>query len=359
MDSLLSNNPRPINTTVSCPEITTETMKTIIKSRTKIRSIEVESKDNIKILKDEFKLLHTLLYKNHNRFRNDKGYKTLRMIEKSLQKFLGAQFHSVLPDLLQFIPDSPLQTNVHLPTLTMCQHCMLQCLQSAAVLSKLEILCRRSGLLNMQRLNLGHFWGVAAVNLAVVGRIWVVARNLLTRHQIMFFHLLKISSHLPGLTAEYSLPQDLFEFFPEDLKEQLQKDEKTLEQEDNVESNVISVDDFLDIGESVKRKSEVISSKEDSDVKKLRLSNESGKPHANAKPEEKDELSQIHNLDELKEFMKKETENRKVSKKTSFTRKLNQDQWKAVKKEVLGNMNPKLPNKSIKLCRKIIRLALN
>jgi len=355
MDSLLSNHPRPINTTVSCPDITTETMRTIIKSRTWIRTIEVESKDNIKILKDEFNLLHTLLYKNHNRFRNDKGYKTLRMIEKSLQKFLGAPFHSVLSDLLQFIPDSPLQTNVHLPTLTMCQHCMLQCLQSTALLSKLETLCRRSGLLSMQRLNLGHFWGVAAINLAVVGRIWVIACNLLTRHQIMFSHLLKISSNLPGLAAEYSLPQDLFEFLPEDLKEQLQKEQKTLDQEANVESKVISVDDFLDIGEPVKRKFEVISSKEDSDVKMLRLSNESD----NAKLEGKDELSQIHSLDEIKEFMKKETENRRVSKKTSFTRKLNQDQWKAVKKEVLGNMNPKLPNKSIKLCRKIIRLALN
>merc|ERR1712179_251718 len=115
----------------------------------------------------------------------------------------------------------------------------------------------------------------------------------------------------------------------------------------------ITVDDFLNLGEPVKRKPEV---KEDnSDAKKLRLSNESD---INAKPEEKDELSQIHSLDELKEFLQKETENRKVSKKTSFTRKLNQEQWKAVKKEVQGQMNPKLPNKSIKFCRKLIRKAL-
>merc|ERR1712025_355952 len=102
------------------------------------------------------------------------------------------------------------------------------------------------------------------------------------------------------------------------------------------------------------RKSDTNGSKENSDVKKLRLANEA----SNAKPEEKDELSQIHSLEELKEFIKEETEKRKVSKKTSFTRKLSQDQWKAVKKEVLGNINPKLPNKSIKLCRKIIRKAL-
>merc|ERR1712029_617525 len=76
------------------------------------------------------------------------------------------------------------------------------------------------------------------------------------------------------------------------------------------------------------------------------------------KDEKKDVLSDIHSLDDLKLFIEKETEVRKTSKKTSFTRKLNQDQWKAVKKEVLKTMNPSLPNKSIKLCRKIIRNAL-
>jgi len=354
MNPLLSKCPRPINTTILCPDITTETMKTIIKSRTKIRTTDVESKENIKILKEEAKLLNTILYKNHNRFRNDKGYKTLRMIEKSLQKFLEYPFHTSLPDLLQFIPDSPLQTNVHLPTLTMGQYCMLQCLQSAAGLSKLEILCRRSGLLNMQRLNLGHFWGVAAINLAVVGRIWVVVRNLLSRHQIVFSHLLKISLHLPGQAAEYQLPYDLFEFLPEDLREHIKESGIINADSETKDDRVgITVDDFLDLGEPVKRKREV--KEENSDAKILRLSNESDN---NDKSEEKDELSQIHSLDELKEFMEKETKTRKVSKKTSFTRKLNQDQWKAVKKEVQGQMNPKLPNKSIKLCRKLIRKAL-
>jgi len=353
MNALLSKCPRPINTTISCPDITTETMKIIIKSRTKIKSTEVESKENIKILKEEAKLLNTILYKNHNRFRNDKGYKTLKMIDKSLQKFFDSPIHTTLPDLLQFIPDSPVQINVHLPTLTMGQFCMLQCLQSAAVLSKLEILCRRSGLLNMQRLNLGHFWGVAAINLAVVGRIWVIVRNLLSGHQIVFSHLLKISNHLPGQAAEYQLPDDLFEFLPEDLRDYHKESEVIADSETKEDRVGITVDDFLDLGEPVKRKPEV--KEENPDAKKLRLSNESDK---NAKPEEKDELSQIHSLDELKEFLEKETKTRKVSKKTSFTRKLNQDQWKAVKKEVQGQMNPKLPNKSIKICRKLIRNAL-
>merc|ERR1711983_272940 len=284
MNPLLSKCSRPINTTISCPDITTETMKIIIKSRTKIKATEAENKENIKILKDEAKLLSTLLYKNHNRFRNDKGYKTLRMVEKSLQKFLESPFHTTLPDFLQFIPDSPLQTNVHLPTLTMAQYCMLQCLQSAAGLSKLEILCKRSGLLNMQRLNLGHFWGVAAVNLAVVGRIWVIVRNLLSRHQIVFSHLLKISLHLPGQAADYGLPENLFEYLPEDLREHYKDHESNANLEVTEDAGgVMTVADFFDLGEPVKRKTEV--KEKESEVKKVRLSNESD---IKAKSEERD-----------------------------------------------------------------------
>merc|ERR1712029_789368 len=74
--------------------------------------------------------------------------------------------------------------------------------------------------------------------------------------------------------------------------------------------------------------------------------------------QKKDVLGEIHSLNDLKAFIEKETEVRKTTKKTSFTRKLNQEQWKALKKEVLKSWNPSLPNKSIKLSRKIIRNAL-
>ena len=354
MDPILCSCSRPINTTILCPDLTKESLKAVIKSRTRIRSSEADNKKDIKILTEELKLLNTVLFKNHNRFRNDKGYKTLRMVEKSLQKFLISPIHTTLPDLLQFVPDT-LQTSVHLPTLAMCQYCMLQCYQSAALLSKLEILCRRSGLLNMQRLNLGHFWGVAAANLAIVGRVWVIVRNLLSRHQIIFSHLFKISIHLPGTSAEYLLPADLFEFLPQDLKEILIEADRDAEREIDTGAKVTTVNDFLDLGEPVKRKL-VDENQEEERVKQPKLLNESNN---STRSKEKDALGQIHSLNDMHDFLKRETEIRKVDKKTSFTRKLNKEQWKAVKKEVLDNMNPERPNKSIKLCRKIIRMALN
>merc|ERR1711862_134064 len=136
----------------------------------------------------------------------------------------------------------------------MCQYAALQYYNIAVLLQKIEILSRKFGLLSMQRLNLGHFWGVAAVNLAMVGRIWTLCRHLLVKVEEIFSHLLKIMKYLPGSVEDYNIPQVLFELFPEDLKEHVRSDAEKQIETTNVP--VLTVHDFLDIGEPVKRKVE-------------------------------------------------------------------------------------------------------
>ena len=342
---LAQHHARPLNTTVLCPDISMVQLKAVITSRSKTKSALKEFSDNTTKLTEELKLLNTLLYKNRNRFRNDKGYKTMRMVEKTIEKLLNIPLTTVLEDFLQFIPMCPQEARVQLPTLAMCRYCMLQTHLSAAALAKIEILCKRSGHLSLQRLRLGHFWGVAAVNLAILGRVWVLGRGLLLNCHHIFFHLTKIAGSLPGEDSVYKLPEDLAEFFPEGFQASSEDDNMDHKLPANVPA--VTVDDFLDIGEPVKRKVfEVVKE----DVKRLKLKEE-------LEPK-KDVLADIHNLEEMKDFLKTETEMRKVSKKTAFTKKLSQDEWKDVKKQVLEFMNPKLPNKSIKTCRKIIRNAL-
>jgi len=342
---------RPLNKTVPCPELDIFILKAIITSRTIVRNNLSEAKEVLPKLVEESKLMTTFLYKNHNRFRNDKGYKLTRMVEKSVQKVLKFPLVPLAEDLLQFIPDSPHQMDIHLPTVAMCQFLLLQLMNAAEILQKIEILCKNSGLLSIQRLNLGHFWGVAAVNLAVLGRIWVLCRNLLSQIWIMYSNLTKISKNLPGEAIEnLRLPEDLNKFVTQDLSKLLQNNAGN-----NDETGaVITVDDFLDIGTPVKRKAEIVVT-----AKKPKI--ESVSPEEAPMKDDtqkKDVLGEIHSLNDLKAFIEKETEVRKTAKKTSFTRKLNQEQWKALKKEVLKSWNPSLPNKSIKLCRKIIRNAL-
>merc|ERR1712037_523168 len=71
-----------------------------------------------------------------------------------------------------------------------------------------------------------------------------------------------------------------------------------------------------------------------------------------------DFFSDLHSLDQLRAFLKQETKLRKVSKRTCITAKLKQEEWKELKAEVVKAMNERVPNKSLKLCRKILRKAL-
>merc|ERR1719322_1321835 len=128
-------------------------------------------------------------------------------------------------------------------------------MNAAEILQKIEMLCKKSGLLSIQRLNLGHFWGVAAVNLAVLGRIWVLCRNLLSQIWIMYSNLTKISKNLPGEAIDsLRLPEDLNEFITQNHLELKQNDAGN----DEETGAVITVDDFLDIGTPVKRKAEIV-----------------------------------------------------------------------------------------------------
>jgi len=338
---------RPLNTTVSCPNVTTEQMKTVIKWRTRIRMVITELKDGLLQLEEELKLLTTLLYKNHNRFRNDKGYKTLRMLEKSCLRLCDNDLTNSVTDFLSFIPDSSASNNLCLPTLSMCQYVLHNVHNSAQNLHRTEVLCRKSGLLNIQRLNLGHFWGVGAVHLAVIGRLWILSRNILVKYHHIYHNLHNICQYLPGSALNIVLPENLLHLIPEDIRSSLDKTEASKD----VPDNVVTVEDFLDLGEPIKRK----------DIAPIVVDIPEKKPKievSKASDLKKDVLSSIHSLDDLKDFLQKETEVRKTAKKTAFTRKLSQDQWKKLKKEVTDNINPSLPNKSIKNCRKLIRNAL-
>merc|ERR1719259_1014412 len=168
----------------------------------------------------------------------------------------------------------------------------------------------------------------------MVGRIWLLCRHILTKTQENYLHLIKIMKYLPGNSEAYLIPEDLFEFFPEDLEVHVESlvESKT---DNSTVNSVVTVDDFLDLGEPVKRK---IENEEKVHFKKMKVEEETKSKGVEKKAEEskKDVLSDIHSLEHLKEFLKQETEARKVSKKTCFTKTLSQEEWKAVKKEVIS-----------------------
>ena len=56
------------------------------------------------LMKFEFALLDRLLYKTQNRFRNDRGFKALKILQKSTEKFLARFPSNVLTNLSSLMP---------------------------------------------------------------------------------------------------------------------------------------------------------------------------------------------------------------------------------------------------------------
>ena len=90
MDELLLKvlDPPPSNTNVHYPRFDQNILHDIIRNINKIKPKLGFCDKDIATLKFELKLLTQILYKNHNRFHNDKGYKDLRMLEKSVKKLV-------------------------------------------------------------------------------------------------------------------------------------------------------------------------------------------------------------------------------------------------------------------------------
>jgi hypothetical protein len=60
-----------------------ETAKIVISANSHVKRRLADLRADLAVLEFELQLLSRLLYKLHNRFRNDRGYKALRMLEKS------------------------------------------------------------------------------------------------------------------------------------------------------------------------------------------------------------------------------------------------------------------------------------
>ena len=300
-------------------------------------------KADLQIVLEEEVLLNQVLYKIHNRFHNDRVYKDLRMFDKTVRKLLAHHHVQKLEVLLSFLPSaltSLPSSLTSLPTRAMAHHSALQLYGAAALLHRLLALATNSGLLAVQRLNLGHFWGVGAQQLACVARLWLVARHLLASLQAAYCPLIRLLALLPGEEEEVmKLPSNLDSLLPEDLVGGMEVVEEAVEEVEMVEKRVASVDSFLDISVPVKRLKTV-------------------EPVV-AEAKQKDSLSDIHSLEELKLFLEAETKLRKVSKKTCLTRHLKQEDWKRLRTDILKAVNEKMPNKSLKLCCRIFRSALS
>lgn len=127
-------------------------------------------------LDDTETVLGTTIYKNHNRFRNDKAFKGLKMIQKSLERLKNLKLHSTLRRFSELMPlmvdlkDS--YSSPYIPSLSILQH--LLCIHIGTFLQAQRLLglCEHSSKYLLARIRLGHFWSWALFSIANVSRLW-------------------------------------------------------------------------------------------------------------------------------------------------------------------------------------------
>ena len=187
-----------------------------------LRFVNSQMKPVTDTLTVEEKLLSTLLYKNHHRFRNDKGFKDLKIVLKFLNKFLidcklqilYKDLYDLFPLLIDVLERS--QEKLYLPSRQTLEFYLVRTHGSFNLLVKLIKLCHNAGDLCFKRLHLGHFWNVALNHLGTISRIWTILKSviiLLAKTYSSLKALLHLDiltpTSVPWLDSNYNFPNDL------------------------------------------------------------------------------------------------------------------------------------------------------
>jgi hypothetical protein len=118
----------------------------------------------------------TSIYKNHNRFRNDKALKGLKMLQtafKRLDKYnLIVNLDKFFESLNPLANDLKNQKIIYLPTVSICQYWLLTQSQVFKICQRICGLCEHLSKHLLFRIRLGHFWNWASFNFANVSRLW-------------------------------------------------------------------------------------------------------------------------------------------------------------------------------------------
>lgn len=329
-------------------------------------------KSNIEV---ELSILSQFLYKNHNRFRNDKCHRYLKLIQKTTHRFLKdltldkevLNFSGVFP-----IPmDIKNKNKIYLPTKQMLQFILMRLYGGANLLWKLIIYCQNAGELCVQRLKLGHFWNIGLNNLSCVSRLWALSTSMLILVEKAYQCFLLLLPMLPVSNVKW-LGTECNNDFPSNIAQVILGEDC-----ENFDAKFKNVSDNLP--EFVKS---LAATSKDNDLFDLRLSADVGEiilrdgldeneipgstlllatnskmPIGESKIEVPECNPEILQLDmpcshskwkklnarisnhtkhpkHLKCFVQEENQIRKTSRNTALTKLLGQDQWKALRNDL-------------------------
>lgn len=291
--------------------------------------------------------LSTFTYKNHNRFRNDKGFRDIKLTSKCLARFYECELSKVTTDLLDALPivASIDDATLYLPTSAMAEYALERLEGAFRVLEKLTVYCKLSGEMQFRRLNLGHLWNVALASLAAISRIWKISKTLLALINAAHSSISMLANILPCSSTERRLQTKsiLESCEDEELKLDVSKvDIPGLPQRpkipgvgaEDTKRNVVidSGHPFNGIGEVISREEAFAPQVEKLDTNATETSTSSVLPCS--KKRIKMLIAEVDSWNAASDackFVEAETKVRKTARKEAATKKLDQAQWKELR----------------------------
>lgn len=319
--------------------------------------------------KVDLTVLNNLIYKNHNRFRNDKGFRDLKLVKKAaLRLFQEVQLDNLVEELAANMPvpfDIKTSAGVYLPVAPMAEHLMVRLHGTAKLALATAQYCENAAAKSKQKMGLGHFWNVALYCSACVSRLWALSISTLSCILETYEEFSNFCPCLPSqqntwLPSGYKLPESLLADITHS-KEHLAVIKKKIEDccptkkasSTNITSRLSAGPhkNIQDVGVIVQRDS-IPQSLPDLTTEEAKAS--AAIPIIPTKKWKKivKSVTQLtESSDSLAKFISDESGHRKRDRKTAVTKSLSQDQWKEMRgqlKDTLSEiMNAKSSDKTL------------
>merc|ERR1712062_685596 len=340
----------PSNSTLKVSNLQKHEKDLLIHSHKVLKHLRSRMTEIEEFIEATMKLLDTLIYKNTNRFRSDKGFQGLKMTQKSVKKLKEM---NIIQEIQKFRELLPLSSDVYkldvlyLPTLPSLQYFQIVHLRAFELCQKIIGRCEHACNHLTYRTKLGHFWNWVPYNLASVSRIWTLTQVLMVNLHLSYEFHSKLFSFIPQSSSGSQWSGSHLTFPPSLLQnEQLSVTLRQLLDKCDFpameDAKKVSIVDTL-VGEIVERnenenenepKQKVTKNKQKLKVTKL--------------------LKTMKTKQDFKDFIESESKLRKECRKNAATKKLEQNEWKELK----TTLKAKLKSSNMKELKQLLESKL-
>ncbi|KAF6208400.1 hypothetical protein GE061_016854 [Apolygus lucorum] len=164
--------------------------------------------DKTIILHKEAALLSRFVYRMKKVFRQDKGFKYIQMLLKTLKNHLSLDLRQVITTLRDGCYES------YYPSTQMMEWGLVSVMRFSALFHRAHFLSERCASILKERFSTGHHWKLAALCLGIISRVWALADYFVVKSCDWYLNLssslsISVPAGEPWLPTNCSLPGDL------------------------------------------------------------------------------------------------------------------------------------------------------